>query len=120
MTTQHSFTKVENNLLPRFRKMIGSAESTEDVKKFYVYIMQDLFHQVFSGNITLNFEDIMLAPDSSPPYLVAEHLLSQEKFNDTWNTSDLSHVVARFTETAINRFKHLEKNPGKTESKIRK
>lgn len=119
MTTQLSFTKIENNLLPRFRNMIGSAESTEDVKKFYVYIMQDLFHQVFDGSIKVSFEDIMLAPDKTPPYLLTDNLQSQKDFASTWNISDLSHVVTRFSEAAVNRFKHLEKNPGKTETKIR-
>ena len=38
MTKQISFTKIENDLLPKFRKAIGAAESTEDVKKFFIYI----------------------------------------------------------------------------------
>ncbi|MBI5558818.1 MAG: hypothetical protein HY885_14410 [Deltaproteobacteria bacterium] len=119
MTMQLSFTKIENELLPEYRRKIGSAESTEDVKKFYVYTMQDLFRQVFGGKIDLDFEDISLQPDQQPSFVISTVLLDKDDFTYVWNTSDLPNLVGRFTETAVKHYRHLEKNPKKTEAKIR-
>lgn len=119
MTTQFSFTKIENELLPDFRKKIGSAESTADVKKFYVYTMQDLIRQVFSGSIDVGYEDVALLPNQIPAYSISASVQDHENFSTIWTTSDLPHVINRFTETALNRYRHLEKNSEKTEAKIR-
>lgn len=119
MTTQLSFTKIENELLPEYRRKIGSAESTEDVKKFYVYTMQNLFRQVFAGKIDLGYGDIALRPDQQPAFAISKGLNDKEDFSYIWNTSDLPNVVSRFTETAVKHYRHLEKNPKKTEAKIR-
>ncbi len=119
MTKQHSFTKIENELLPEFRRKIGAAESTEDVKKFYVYTMQHLFNRVFAGKIDLEYEDVVLLPDQSPSFSINDRIQGMEDFTTVWNSSDLPHVVSRFTETTLKNLKHLEKNPAKTELKIR-
>lgn len=119
MSKQISFTKIEKALLPEFRKKIGTAESTEDVKKFYVRTMQNLVHQAFSGKIDLQYDDIELTPDNEPPFVMSKRLLNEADFSSAWKASDLPHVVARFTENAVNRYRHLEKNPEKTEAKIR-
>ena len=119
MTKQQSFTKIENELLPEFRKRIGTAESTEDVKKFYIYTMQNLFNQVFSGKIDLEYEDVVLLPDQPPLLSFNERIQGMEDFTSVWNNSDLSHIVSRFTNSALKKLKHLEKNPAKTELKIR-
>lgn len=119
MTTQHSFTKIENELLPEFRKKIGTAESTEDVKKFYFYTMQGLFDRVFSGKIALRYSDIILQPDEDTSFPLASRFMNDGDFVSVWNGSDLRHVVSRFTSSALNRYKHLEKKPEKTQTKIR-
>ncbi len=119
MIKQQSFTKIENELLPEFRRRIGTAESTEDVKKFYVYTMQDLFNRVFSGKIDLEYGDVVLLPDQAPSFSFNERIQGMEDFTSVWNGSDLPHIVSRFTDSALKHLKHLEKNPAKTESKIR-
>ena len=119
MTMQLSFSKIENELLPEYRRKIGSAESTEDVKKFYAYTMLDLFRQVFAGKIEPGFDDIALMPDRKPSFVISSGLNDKEDFTFIWNTSDLPNVVSRFTETAVKHYRHLEKNPKKTEAKIR-
>ncbi len=119
MTTKFSFSKIENELLPGFRKKIGDAESTEDVKKFYVYTMQELFHQAFSGKLKLEYSDISLQPLQDQSFALSERVKERADFVVTWKNSDLSHVITRFTETSIKRYKHLEKNPAKSEAKIR-
>lgn len=119
MTRQQSFTKIENELLPKFRKMTNEAESTEDVKKFFAYTMQELLGQVFSGQLELQFGDVELTPEGEPPYRLGEMVRSLEDFTQVWDNSDLSHIVSRFAELAMNRYRHLDKNPKKTEAKIR-
>ncbi len=119
MTMQHSFSKIENALLPGYRNKIAAAESTEDVKKFYNYTMLELFNQVFSGNLDAQYDEITLRPDEEPPYVLSDRLLNNDDFSSVWKSSDLARVVSRFADTAAKRYKHLKKNPEKTEAKIR-
>ena len=70
MIKQQSFTKIESELLPEFRRRIGTAESTEDVKKFYIYTMQELFNRVFSGKIDLELLGRSVEIEMSPWELV--------------------------------------------------
>jgi hypothetical protein len=119
MTRMQSFSKKENELLPKFRKMINESESTEDVKKFFVYSMQDLFTQVFAGAIELRYEDISLLPEEVPSFAISARIRSREDFTEVWKASDLSQIVARFAGLAAGHYKRIAKNPPKTEAKIR-
>lgn len=116
---QQSFSKVANDLQHKFRKMINEAETTEDVKKFFVFCMQELFNLASSGQLKLQFEDIELRPEGNPPFVVSEQIRSRKEFTHLWNDSDLSQIVVKFAELASNQYKHLTKNPKKTEAKIR-
>lgn len=116
---QVSFTKHENRVLPNFRQRINKAESTEDVKKFFVYTARELFDEIFEGKIDLEYEDFSLMQNRAPYYRLSERLLSLEDFRFVWNDSDLSRVLCRFAESAMRRCKHLEKHPEKTDAKIR-
>ena len=118
MTRQQSFTKAENELLPKFRKMTNEAESTVDVQKFFIYCMQELFSNASDGQLKLQFEDVELLPEREPPFMLSEKLRSREEFIEAWNASDLPQIVGRFADLALNRYKHLAKNPGKTEAKM--
>lgn len=119
MTRQQSFTKAENELLPKFRKMTNEAESTEDVKKFFARCMQELFSQASAGRLELRFDDIALLPEATPPYLISEQIRSSEEFAEVWEASDLQQIVTRFAELAVGHHRHHAKNPQKTEAKIR-
>jgi glycyl-tRNA synthetase beta subunit len=119
MTVQYSFTKAGNELLPGFRKKMMEAESTEDVKKFFTYAIAELFRKVSEGQMELDFTDISLQPEEEPPFLISETVRASEEFASVWNASDLLQIVSRFAEIAVKHFKHLAKNPQKTESKIR-
>ena len=117
---QHlSFSKIENDLKHKFRKMINEAESTEEEKKNFVYCMQELFTNASDGAIQLQFEDIDLTPEKIHQFVISEKILSINTFIYLWNNSDLLQIVTRFAELASNHYKHLAKNPQKTESKIR-
>lgn len=120
MAKQVSFTKYENEALRAYRQKLSSAESSEDVRKFFLYTTQTLFRDVFGGNLRVESEDITLVPEAKPYYRFADRILSAELFDTTWRQSDLPRVVSRFAESAASRMKHLEKHPEKTDQKIRK
>ncbi|MEN8258028.1 MAG: hypothetical protein ABFS09_09225 [Thermodesulfobacteriota bacterium] len=119
MSRQLSFTKFEKELLPNFRQKINMAESSEDVKTFYTRTCLQLLDKAFSGELSLEFEDVVLQPGNDDKYVLSDRLLSSTSFTDIWNSSDLPNVLDRFTDTALNRYAHLEKHPEKTEAKIR-
>ncbi len=120
MGKQISFTKIENELLHKFRQKMDLAESTEDVKKFYAYTTTDLLNNAFEGKINLAHNDVELTPDKEPYYRLKNSIAKGDHFDSIWSQSDLPNIVARFTTAAVKHYKHLEKIPGKTESKIRK
>lgn len=122
MTVQHSFSKIEKELLPAFRQQIGSAESTEDVKKFFVHTIQGLVSQATEGELKPHYEDIRLnhaGKADECQFNLSDTITTHSGFSTIWGDSDLKHIVGRFAAAACNRYKHLEKNPEKTEAKIR-
>ena len=119
MIKQLSFTRYEHKILPNFRQMISKAESTEDVKKFFVYTVIELFEDIFEGKMDFEYEDIALLPDSDPHYKVSKRLLSLEDFAFAWNDSDLPVIIGHLAESAMHRHKHLQKYLDKTEAKIK-
>ncbi len=119
MTKQVSFTKQEHKVMPNFRQMIGQAESTADVRKFFVYTVRELFDNVFQGNLDFHYEDVELKPEIVPPYTISQRLFAREDFTSAWKDSDLPRVVDRLAESAVGRYKRLAKNPEKTDAKIR-
>lgn len=120
MTKQTSFTKQERKILPEFRQKINSSESTEDVKKFFSYTAISLFKDILPEEVGVEYDDISLAPGIKPPYKVSSRLLEVPEFSSVWQNSDLSNVLDRFAEAALNRYRRLEKNPEKTDSKIQR
>jgi hypothetical protein len=119
MSKQISFSKFGNQVLPHFRERLSKAESTEDVKKFFVYISRELFEQLFAGKVKLNYEDIVLTPKDPPHYTMSEKLMADPGFTESWKNSDLKKIMADLAGAALHRYIHLEKNPSKTEAKIR-
>ena len=119
MTKQVSFTKHEHKVMPNFRQMIGQAESTADVQKFFVYTVRELFDNVFEGSLDFQYEDVELKPEIVPPYEISRRLLEKDDFSSVWNDSDLPRVLDRLAESAVGRYKRLAKNPEKTDAKIR-
>jgi len=118
MARQLSFSKYEQELRPELRQNLNIAESTEDVKKFFVYTIQKLFGKVLDGKEPFRYEDIQLAPMEQSGFIISDELLDDSEFAAAWHNSDLSNIVKRIADTAGNRHKHLQKNPAKTEAKI--
>ena len=118
MARQLSFSKYEQQLRPELRQNLNIAESTEDVKKFFVYTIQKLFGRVLEGKEAFRYEDIRLAPLEQSGFIISDKVLEDPEFEAIWQNSDLSNIVKRIADAASNRHKHLQKNPAKTESKI--
>jgi hypothetical protein len=57
---KYSFTRHEREILPGFRQRINKAESTEDVKKFFVYTVKELCENIFEGEMDFRYEDFKL------------------------------------------------------------
>lgn len=119
MTRQVSYSKYENELKPGFREKMDQAESTEDVKKFFTYTVQELLDRAIDNEEQeVEFREIELDPAAPEGYALAESLRSRETFISAWSGSDLPRIVADFARDAVNRYQHLDKNPEKTESKM--
>ena len=118
MARQLSFSKYEQELRPELRQNLNIAESTEDVKKFFVYTIQKLFGRVLERKEAFIYEDIRLDPHEQSGFIISDQLLGDPDFAAVWQNSDLSNIVKRIADSAGNRHKHLQKNPAKTEAKI--
>jgi hypothetical protein len=118
MARQLSFSKYEQELRPELRQNMNIAESTEDVKKFFVYTIQKLFVRVLERKETFTYEDIRLDPQEQSGFIISDKILRDPDFAAVWHDSDLYNIVKRIADAAGNRHRHLEKNPAKTEAKI--
>ena len=118
MSNQTSYRKIEQEILPHYRNRLNQAESTEDVKKFFNYAMQELFEKIFS-HIKIDFEDIRLTPNSTCTYELADTIKNNPDIISVFNSSELGQIMQKLAESALNRYKHLEKNPERTNAKIR-
>jgi len=118
MTKRLSFVKYEQEVRPTLRERINSAESTEDVKKFFAYAVLELLGKVLRGKGAAEYEDIRLQPDNKDGYYVSDRVWSIEEFASAWNNSDLPHILKRMAQFAIKRYKRLDTHRDKTEAKM--
>ena len=110
MTRIASFTRLENDVLPKFRDSMAQAESTADVQKFFVYTMLDLLNNVLSdgdGGFELAYEDIALAPGETPAYVFSPRLAGHAPLAAILKESDLPDILSRFAEVATRQYQYL-------------
>ena len=119
MSERISYTHFENSSQHSFRNLMNKAESTEDVKKFFVQTIMKLLDEVFKSSLELEYEYIKLKPANAPFFEISPELQSQDKFNETWNNSDLKNIIERFATSSMHRFRNLSGNPKRTDTKIR-
>lgn len=113
-----SFVQIEHRVRPGFRNNINLAESSEDVKKFFVYAAQQLLNEALDGKVTVAYEDIGLAAGATPSFVIRDRLATAPGFAEVWHSSDLPAIVERLAEVAVNRLKHFATLPDKTENKM--
>jgi hypothetical protein len=118
MTDMMSLRKYEHQVLPQLRNQLNQAESVEDVKKFFVGIVQEFLNLATDGDVTAEYEDISLLPEQDPSYALAPQLADSTAIKALAD-SDLNAILAHLSEQAANRYKHLAKNNTKTNLKIK-
>lgn len=118
MTQMMSFTKYENQILPKYRDQLNQAESVEDVKKFFIGTIQEFLGLATEGSLTPDYDDISLLPDESPGYSLESQVKDSLEMKKLAN-SDIHAVLNRLAEQAVHRHKHLSKNNSKTNLKIK-
>ena len=118
MTDMISLSKYEHQVLPKLRDQLNQAESVEDVKKFFVGIIQMFLSLATDGDVTAEYEDISLLPEQDPSYSLSPELTSNTAIKALAN-SDLNAILKRLSEQATNRYRHLAKNNAKTNLKIK-
>lgn len=120
MSTQLSFSKIENRIRHDFRNKINSATTTGEVRQYYAQLIEQLFSEASNGAIILEDDAVALNPgDQSSMFIISDTVKNNNDFDSLWHNSDIGHIVSRFAESAIHRMIHLEKHPEKTEAKIR-
>ncbi len=118
MPKQVSYSKIEKEVRPMLRENLSLAESTEDVKKFFIYAVMELLEKVLEGQVSFGYEDIALAPDEKNGFTLSASLMGEKRFQKIWKESDLPHILKRMAEVSLKRHIHLEKNLNKTEAKM--
>jgi len=118
MTTQRSYSKFEREIMDSFRHKLDLAESTEDVKKEFVLAVEHLLRKVFADELACMAEDIFLDAGAEPWYHFSPRLDKLERLQVERQSSDLSSIIERLAFKASKRYRHLGKNPEKTEAKI--
>lgn len=119
MEKQKSFSHIEQELRHTYRNNLNNAESDEDVKKFFVYVVRDLLNEAYEGQVNISHDDIGLDENRTEFFVLKDSLKKNKSFIKVWNNSDLPKIVGRMAENGINRIKHLEeKHPDKTEAKM--
>ncbi len=117
MSTQVSFSKLEKEFLPHFREQISTSEDIVDVQKYFSHTIKEMLQKAFGKDeIIVNEEDIELT--STAPYYSIKNM--GMSIQHIWENSDLKDIIKRFAEVAHKRYLHLQKNPSKTNKKIRR
>ena len=98
MAKQKSFSRVEQNVRHTFRSDMNHADSTEDVKKFFVYAVQDFIDQAFEGRVAIEYEDIALDQDAEKGFLLSDKLRHNKEFAKAFANSDIPQIFARLAE----------------------
>lgn len=118
MVKQKSFSKIEQELRRTYRNNLNIADSTEDVKKFFYYVVRELFARIFQGRLVPDFDDVRLDDQAQGKVAYSQKLLGNGEFHRALAGSDLARIMERFAEKGLNRIKHFqEKQPDKTEAK---
>lgn len=121
MAKQFSYRSQEREIEPRYRTMIDSAESTEDVRKFFERTAADFLDRAIGEEIGVDGRVVIFTPESDKPFTITPELANDEKFNRIIEQSDLTHILKSLSDRAVNRYMHLDrKQPAKTESKVRR
>jgi hypothetical protein len=118
VTTVKSHTRYEQQVRREFRSKLSTAESSEDVRKFFVNSFRELMKLVFGGTLETRNDDAALDDVADSGFRISSRLMRDRRFREEWDASDLPAIVGRLGETAGKRIVRFGKNLDKTESKM--
>ncbi|TDT71480.1 hypothetical protein EV215_0856 [Hypnocyclicus thermotrophus] len=119
MSSQYSFIQYEKNYQHQFRNKLNNAEEPVEVLKIFSQIISLMLNEIFEEEIKVEYEDIKLLPNDDTEYKISDKLLSNPKVNEIFNNSDIKNIIFRFSNTAIHKYRSLNKHNEKTKLKIR-
>ncbi len=119
MSSQSSFSALENELLPELRKKLNSSEGPIDVSNNFSYIVSAFLENVFNGKFNVKPEDVLFTPKNEYPFSFSKNIAQEKEFQEALDNSDLMHIITRFSDVAYKRYLHLEKHLEKNKQKIR-
>lgn len=117
MSTQASFIKLEKEFLPQFRDKINSSEDIADVQNCFSHTVKTMLQKAFEKQ-SITFFDENISMTATEPYYTIKH--TDDAIKPVWGTSDLKDIIKRFARIAYKRILYLQKNPSKTQKKIRR
>lgn len=118
MNKNISYSHVENEIHALFRNFLNQAKSSEDVRNYFVYAVQELIDKALGGKTFVDFGDIELAGGQEQAYIVHKRLLHDHTFMDAWYNTDLPLTIKRLAMTAVKHRKHFAQIPAKTEAEM--
>ncbi|MFZ5722476.1 MAG: hypothetical protein ACOY33_02330 [Pseudomonadota bacterium] len=115
MTDQKSYTRIESEVVPAYRRNVAAAESAEDVRKCFARTVCELLVKASDERVRVRHEDVTLQPGAAAPhYALSDELTGQAAYRALAKDSDLGAILARLAEPAIHRHTHLAKHQEKT------
>ncbi|MES9994935.1 hypothetical protein [Desulfovibrio aminophilus] len=118
MSRMLSYTKIENRLSQDYRQRVNTAESAEDVRKAFAWLLRDLLGGILETEVGLEEGDVRLAPETPDGFELGPAIMENPDFSGLWEGSDLGAILRRQAALAVNRLKHLSKHPERTEAKL--
>ena len=114
-----SFTEEEKAFTGKFRNQIKATEDLSDLRSFFSNTVAELLSAAFGSTLIIDGGDITFEPALAEHFSLSGRLLESALFMETWNNSNLPHIVGKAADTAQHRYLHLNKHQEKTEKKIR-
>jgi len=119
MSKQLSFTALENTFRHELRGKLEQCEDTFDMEQQFALVIAEFLRQALGERMDIVPEDVRLAPDGPPYYVLSPRLLEAPEFLETFDNSDLPNILERFAEKTRKDHVHLHRKDAQSEQKIR-
>jgi hypothetical protein len=114
-----SFTEEEKVFAGKFRNQIKATEDLSDLRSCFSNTVAELLSTALARSVVIDGGDITFEPAQAGHFSLSGRLRDSALFMETWNNSNLPHIVGKAADTAHHRYLHLNKHQEKTEKKIR-
>ncbi len=119
MARQSSYVKLEKSFARELRSEVLHSENTTDVKNCFSQIAGKFLRKAFDSQIDILDKDVILDPSAESKFTFSDKIMSDGNFKTGVKESDIKQILERFANAAEHRYRHLSKNPLKSDLKIR-